>query len=332
MYKVTAAIRKAFLTGTTLLFCTPFSWVQAQSFIITKTRAPLVNAGLYKQIAIGDIVGPSGSKTEEALNLSDELSSKLFNSGAQEILDRNALEKMLSSGSKLTIGDDKTVAALKKKLNSAVLLTGRIQTKNISQEEVSSKNIVVVNGCYYSYQWKAACEMIVQVKIMDIGTGKMLYNNSVAKTSSFQTKTGCEHTAKIDPSYITSETLKNVATEIARLLVPYKENIDITFQTGTLFKNPFKKLNEAVINFKAGSFEDGLKILKAYTEDNSLKDKFKAQAYFNYGLGLFCADRYDLAKEEIKKAIALNSGDYSYEQWLAKIENERALDPTTAAR
>lgn len=169
----------------------------SQSFVFTKTRAPQINIANYKQIAIGDIVGPTGYQTEDALNLSDELSSKLFNSNAQEILDRNALEKILSSGLKLKLGDEKTVSALKNKLNSAVLLTGRIQTKNISQEEVSDKNIVVVNGCYYSYQWKASCEMIVQVKVVDVSTGKMLFNGPVTKKSSFQTKASCEHTPKL---------------------------------------------------------------------------------------------------------------------------------------
>lgn len=258
------------------------------------------------------------------------MSSKLFNSNAQEILDRNALEKILASGSKFSLGDEKTIAALKKKLNSAVLLTGRIQTKNISQEEISSKNIVVVNGCYYSYKWKAACEMTVQVKIVDISTGKMLFNSPVTKKSLFESKATCEHTQKIESSYIASETLKDVAAEITKLLVPYKEEVNIPFLTGTIFKKPFKKIDLVIINFRAGNFEDGLKILKAYTEDNSLKDKFKEQAYFNYALGLFCANQLEQAKAEMKKAISLSPGDYNYQLWYTKFDEERASDQKIA--
>jgi len=313
-----------------LVFTSYFFSAAAQSFVLTKTRAPKVNVENYKQIAIGDIAGPSGSQTEESLNLSDELSSKLFNANVQEILDRNALEKMLASHSKFTLGDEKTVAILKKKLNNAVLLTGRIQTKNISQEETSSKNIVVVNGCYYSYQWKAACEMTVQVKIVDVSTGKMLFNSPVTKKSSFQSKATCEHTQKIEPSYMASETLKDVAAEITKLLVPYKEDVNIPFLTGTLFKKPFKKIDQVIMNFRAGNFEDGLMILKAYAEDNSLKDKFKEQAYFNYALGLFCANQFAQAKTEMKKAISLSPDDFNYQLWYAKFDEEHASDQKIA--
>lgn len=328
--KLTEGLKTIFIRLIFLLFASYFFAANAQSFVLTKTRAPKVDVTNYKQIAIGDITGPSGTQTEESLNLSDELSSKLFNSNAQEILDRNALEKILSSSSKFTLGDEKTIAALRKKLNSAVLLTGRLQTKNISQEETSSKNIVVVNGCYYTYQWKASCEMTVQVKMVDISTGKMLFNGPVSKKSSFESKAGCEHTQKIESSYMAAETLKDVAAEITKLLVPYKEEVNIPFLTGTLFKKPFKKIDAVIMNFRAGNFEDGLKILKAYADDNSLKDKFKEQAYFNYALGLFCANQFEQAKAEIKKALAISPGDYNYQFWNAKFDEENKSDQKIA--
>lgn len=123
-----------------------------------------------------------------------------------------------------------------------------------------------------------------------------------------------------------------MAAEITKLLVSYKEDIHIAFQAGTLLKNPFKKIDEAAAHFRRGNTEDGLQILKVYAEDNSLKDKFKAQSHYNYGLGLFCANQYEEAKAEIKKAIALNSGDYSYEQWYAIVDKEKQLDNKIAIK
>lgn len=299
---------------------------KSQTYTCIKKRPSQVNTSAYKQIAIGDIVGAYGQKTEQSLNLSDAVASNLFKANAQEILDRNALEKIFFATSKLTVIDETTITQLKKKIKEALLVTGRIQTSSVNQQQVSQQQGIVVNGCTYMYYWKAVCNVTVQIKIVDINTGKMLFTGPVAQQSEFETKSECtSNIAKLDEVAVLQTTMDSAASKIAHLLVPYTEEIQLAFANGTLFKHPFKKINDAIADFQMTNNEAALAILKNYTQDASLKDNFKAQAHYNYGLALFINRQYEEAKNEFKTAFALQPESY-YQQWYTKMDEEKAMN------
>ena len=303
-----------------------YSSSYAQTYILVKTRPAQLNTSAYRQIAIGDIVSPSGNKSEASLNLSDAIAASLFKANAQEILDRNALEKILFTKSELTAIDEKMLVQLKKKVNSALLITGRIQTSRVTQQQVSQQQGIVVNGCSYMYYWKATCNVTVQIKIIDISTGKMLYTGPIAQESVYKSREECSPSvARLDEVAILQTTTDSAASKVAHLVVPYSEKINLVFASGNLLKHPFKKLDNALSNFEMNNNEAGLAILKNYTEDASLKDNFKAQAHYNYGLGLLITSRYEAAKEEFKDAFAIVA-DQAYQYWYSKVDEEKALD------
>lgn len=297
-----------------------------QTLNITRKRPPQLDLTNYQKIAIGDFVGATGGRTTKSMDLADAITSKLFNSGSFEIIDRNALYELLGSqrGSEIKTITESTTASLSRKINSAVIILGRIQDEKVTKEEKSQRNIIVVNGCGYNYWWHITGNITAQIKILDVKTGKMLYSNPVSQVVDFNTKSECTpYRLSDDVSDLLKETLDKLANKIMQIVVPYDEQLTIGFenQAVTVFKNPFKKLSAAISCFNANNPENGLSILKAYADDKSLKDNLKEKAMYNYGVGLFLAGQDDLGIEQIKQANAMGSPNAT--QMLELIESER---------
>lgn len=292
-------------------------------FTVNRKRPPVLNISAYQKIAVGDIVGSAGRTTERSLDLTDALTSTLFNANIQEIIDRNALETLLASQkTALKTIDEKSVTALSKKLSSAVIIIGRIQNEKIYTAEKSVRNVVVVNGCGYDYWWEITGDITVQIKIMDVKTGKLIFTNPVTKAISLTTKHECQPYKLGDTEPLLKETIGELAIEISKLIIPYDEAVSVGFDKPMLsiFKNPFKKLNAALTSFKNGNYDTGVEIMKAYADDKSLKKETAVMAAYNYGAALFIAERYDLAKEQLK--IAASMGSVSASSLMPKVEAE----------
>lgn len=307
----------------------------SQTYTLIKQRPAQLDISSYKQIAIGDIVNALGATDEKSMDLSDEISSKLLNNKDYEVLDRNALNQILSSQRNgLKLIDEKTVGELSRKLNSALLISGRIQTEKLAQKQNSENMIIVVNGCNTQYHWVVTGDITAQIKIIDIKTGKMLFAGPVSKAIRVESTRTCAPTEKFDLNPIIKKGITDLATEVTKLVTPYKEEIDIVFQTSviTVFKDPFKRLKQVVAYFTVGDFNKGIQILKEYVDDNSLKNNLKSKAHFNYGLGLFCNKQYDEAKTEIKTAITLEPYNPAYQSWYERIDKERTMDGKIAQR
>lgn len=306
----------------TLLLIAQISFGQV-TFNVNRKRPPVLNIAAYQKIAVGDIVGSAGRTTERSLDLTDALTSQLFNANAQEIIDRNALETLLASQkTALKTIDEKSVIALSKKLSSAIIIIGRIQNEKIYTAEKSVRNIIVVNGCNYGYWWEITGDITVQIKIMDVKTGKLLFSNPVTRKILVTTKHECQPYKLGDTEPLLKETIIELATEISKLIIPYDEPVSVTFDKPLLsiFKNPFKKLNAAITSFSNGNYDTGVEILKSYADDKSLKKETAIMAAYNYGAGLFIAERYDLAKEQLKIAAAM--GSVSASSLMPKVEAE----------
>ncbi len=297
----------------------------SQSIIkVTKLRPAQLDLSAYQKIAIGDITGATGAKTERALDLADALTSELFNSKSFEIIDRNAINQILSSqkGSNIQTINETTTSILAKKISSAVLIVGRIQNDKVYKEEKNVRNIIVTDGCYNSYWWELSGDITVQLKIIDIKTGQMLFSNPVVKKINVETKRECNPYKLGDLEPILRDGVKDLTREITKIFIPYGEVITLTFETPFLvLKNPFKKLTIAIQSFEANNNALGLEILKAYADDNSLKESLHAKAVYNYGVGLFINGQYDFAAEKMQEAQKL--GSLNAVQMLKRIETEK---------
>ena len=291
------------------------------SLILKKQRPPELDVSNYKQIAIGDIVGPLGNKNEQSLDLTDALTARLFNANTLEVLDRNALDNLLGSQrfKDLQVIDDQTKQVLNKKLTNAILITGRIQSQQLTQQLIYEDQGVVINGCSRKYYYLVKGDITIQLKVLDVKTGKMIFSNPVIQPIRKQTKTECQIPEKLDIDQITREGIKDLSEQIAKLVVPFEVSTTLKFREPGLFKSPFKKLDQAVSFLKLNNADPGLIILKDYTESKDVKDKVKDEAWFNYGMALLYAGKNSEAKKALQQAATLNAENMDFATELIKI-------------
>lgn len=307
------------------LYLPAISWSQNYSYVLSKSRPAQLHIEQYKQIAVGDIVGPAGAKTEKSMDFTDALTAKLFNSNKYEVVDRNALADLVKQGENGII-DEKTITALKKQLKSAMLITGRVQSSKIDQKMYSKTDILCPGNT--TYYWQVTGEEVVQLKLMDVNTGKMFYSGPVTVPIQVRSVNDCAIKNKFDVVPIQAEAFEKLTDEVVKLLIPFNEQIRINFKNPVMVmgKNPFKDLRQVVSFFEIGDFEKGNSVLKRIAEESSLKKNQQAMAHYNYALGLYCTGRYEEAKAELKKAIELNTSDFDFQVWHGHVEKEEAAE------
>jgi len=289
-----------------LLAAMPFYLLaQDPSIILTTQRPPELEVSTYRQVAIGQITGPLGSPTELSLDLTDALSSRLFAAQTLEVVDKNTLDKILGDQKykDLQVIDDATTRQLNKKLGNAILITGRMQGNTLEQKLIYEDQGVVVNGCTKKYFYQVKGNVSIQLKIFDLKSGKLIYNEPVIIEVDKQTKEDCSIPNKLDVPAITRQATKELGEQVARLIVPYEVKTVLQFSDPGLFKSPFKRLREAVGFLQMKNYEPALAIFKEYTESKDVKGKHLPLAYFNYALGLIYAGKYEEAKPMLEKAM-----------------------------
>lgn len=279
------------------------------SLTLASQRPPELDVSQYRQVAVGDIVGPLGTKTELSLDLTDALSARLFNAQTLEVVEKNILDQILDDQKfrDLQVIDEKTTRELNKKLGNALLITGRLQSDNVEQKLIYQDQSIIVNGCTRKYYYEVKGNVSIQLKIFDLKNGKLIYNDAVIKPVDKKTKEECTVPNKLDVGEITRQATKDLGEEIARLVVPYAVKTTLQFFDPGLFKSPFKKLKEAVNFLQNRNYDAGLSILKDYTEDKSLKDKHQAPALFNYGLALLYAGKYEESRKVMEQTANANA-------------------------
>lgn len=276
---------------------------------LNSQRPPELEVNRYRQVAIGDIVGPMGTTTELSLDLTDALSSRLFNAQTLEVVDKNTLDKLLGDQKfrDLQVIDEKTTKALNKKLGNALLITGRLQSNNLEQKLIYQDQSIVVNGCNRTYYYQVKGTVSIQLKIFDLKNGKLIYNDAVHQPVDKKTKEECTIPNKLDVGEITRQATKDLGEAIARLVVPYEVKTTLQFAAPGLFKSPFPKLKEAQGYLQDKNYEAGLSILKEYTEDKSVKGKYQGHALYNYGLALLYAGKYAESRKVLEEAVNANA-------------------------
>lgn len=298
------------------------------SLVLKKQRLPLLDVSIYRQVAVGDIVGPSGIKNEQSLDFTDALTSRLFNAKTLEVIDRATLDDIFGSQKRkdLQVLDEQAKQILNKKLSNAIFISGRLQSPRLEQKLIYTDQSVVINGCNRTYYYEVKGNVTVQIKILDLKTGRMIYSDAATIPVSKQTKEDCNVPQKLDIDAITRNAIKDLSDEVAKLVVPYDFTLTLQFSDPGTFKSNFKQLKDAVNLLQLNNNDAGLAILKSYTESKDIKDKLKPNAWFNYGLGLIYTGKNAEAKAAFNQCAVLNTEYAKYvAEFIRLIDDEETV-------
>jgi|GEM_PF-5755310 len=298
-----------FLTAIMLLSFGMAMNAHSQSLAYKKIAQPAVDASNYTHIAIGDIVGATGTRTQNSMNLSDELTTSLMSKGSHEILDRNVLMQLRRSGTHdAEIVDESILSSIGEQYQSAVLILGRIQSDGMNQELRKVEQSIVINGCHTQYYYETSGDFTVQLRIVDAKTAKLIHADAVSVPMVYESERACEIKGKMNEDLLMNKAIAAMREKILNVLLPYEVNEPLYFLR-PLFANPFKDTNTVAVNFETGNVQKGLEILKNHTTSSDTKEKHRYLAFYNYGTGLLADHQYQAALDNFIKAYELNPSE-----------------------
>ena len=107
-----------------------------QSLKLTVTRPAEVNLKGFEKIAIGDIEDQQGEVSSHSKDISDRITSALFESKRFEVVDRQHIGTLLKEHNLTASGlvNEKTAAEIGEFIGAAVFVFGRIQTDKYDEE------------------------------------------------------------------------------------------------------------------------------------------------------------------------------------------------------
>lgn len=312
------------LSALALLLLTQAAWAQDSPYLLryTRTRKPAFDVSQYSVIAVGDITGPTGQPTPSSMNLTDDVTTRLVNDKSHEVMDHNALKQLYTSKSAgmVNVVNENIITALAKKTQSAILLTGRIQSDKVNQSLKTNTNSSSPTCPTLSW-YESFGDFSVQIKAFDVKTAKLVYAEVIKIPMTHSTQKTCERAGRMDEEQIQREAAEAAAVRIAHMLLPYEENLRVALQKPPL-SGAFKDLKNVAAFFNNGSHDQALQMLAKHTTDPEVKEKMKPFAFYNYGLALYVDGQFAKAKEQFLQAFQLNPTESAYKIWADNMDKE----------
>jgi len=237
---------------------------------IEVTRPAEVNLKGFDKIAIGDIkpFRNHGDYQRHASDVSDEVTTVLFNSGKYEVLDREHIRGIIAEHKLGNSGfvDENTASELGQFIGAAVFLYGNIQRDEYKEETSRDDWKDKEGGRHYTNHRKGVYNLSVNFKMVDIETAKIIAIKTLTTGYQKKTKGHDEKAPKIDDKDLYRLCLTSISSQFIKLVAPYKVTVQATFQTDKLLP----EVDQAMVQFKIGEWDEGLTLLRGTTEKTGL--------------------------------------------------------------
>ena len=306
-----------------ILFFVMFCACGTQSMKIKVIRPAEVNLKKYAKVAIGDITNAKGRKDAHANDISDSITSALFETEYFEVLDRQNMQRIMDEH-KLNLSgavDADNLAELGRIIGTSALIFGRIQTDNYDEERSSSSWKDSKGKSHTTYTRKGAYTLNVSIKVVDMETARVVATKILKAAYKDRTSKTDERAPKIDKNALYASCLTSIKIQFKRLIAPYEKTVEAKFQTDSDLPETESALNQ----FKIGEWDTGISILENATLRQDLDAKVQAKAYYNLGLARTYTGQYDQGIENFKKAMMLNPKEDRYVNAVNFAKKEKAM-------
>lgn len=264
----------------------------APSMQVPVTRPAEINLRGINRIAIGEVSGPCASE------ISNLLSTKLFESGKFDVLDRANLDKIMKEHNLQLSGavDEKTAAEMGKIVGAASLVFGNVtlckyEQKNTVGNPWRDKD----GGRHQTHYVTGTAKVRATMKVVGMQTGKMLAVKTISKEAQRQNSADNEFPEAPDGDAIMSEATDATIAAFMKMIAPYTEYVTVKFA-----KNDSKvpEMEKGVEFAKRGQWNDALDQFKTATKNNPTHKG----AWFNLGLAYEYTFMFKEAESAFKEA------------------------------
>lgn len=283
----------------------------APSMMVPVTRPADINLRGINKIAIGEIRGDGGQV------VSDLLTSKLFESGKFEVVDRANLNRIMQEHS-LNLGgavDEKSAAQLGKLVGAAVLVFGNISTYKYEIKKTYDDPWVDKEGKrHQTFYVKGTAKVTASLQVVGLTTGAVLAAKTISKEMENKNSADNGWPEAPDQDATVGAAVNATVDTFLKMIAPYTEYVNVTFA-----KNDSKlpELEQGVKFAKAGQWNEAIEQFKAAT----VKDPTHQGAHYNLGLAYEYNNQFDKAEEALKTANKIESCD----KCITEISNVKRL-------
>ncbi len=311
------------LKSTLLLFSILFLFSCGTKGVMMMVMRPAeINLKGYDKIAVTQVVNKKGRVDNHSENIAEEITSRLVSSGRFDVVDRQHLKAVIEEQSLALTGmlNETSAPEIGKLLGVSALIFGRVQHDKYTEKTFSDKPHKDKKGKTHVKKHRHGKYSVnLSLKLIDVETAKILLvkNLNVQKTA--RTSAIDKTPAKIEKNPLFKQCVATIGATFIKMVAPYQIRVKASFETD----DELPKVDRAVAMFKVGEWPDGMNLLESATRKKKLKKEIRAKAFYNLGLAQTYQGQYELAIQNIKKAIDLNPKSSRYMNALRTAKNEQ---------
>lgn len=278
-------------------------------FSVPIKRPAEINLSKFNKIAIGEITGPGSA------DLSEALTTALFNSKSFEVLDRQHLDQLLKELNLNVSGlvNEESASKVGELIGSSALIFGRVSKYDYSEQIFEDKWQDKKGYNHIDYTREGIAIMDVNLQVTDLTTGKII----AIKKFSVENK-GKEISRDEKPPYINKDRLliksrEDVVNNFMRVIAPYTEYVKVTF----LDDSDVPEFEQAIRRIKIGEW------FAAQSLYNEAVNKYptNSKAHYNLGVVFEYNGVFDKAEQHLKKAYTLEEDKL----YLEELKNSKRM-------
>lgn len=274
-----------------LLFLAGCATVSTMKVPVTKPAE--INLVGIKTIAIGEIAGRNSQ------DFSDELTTRLFQSGRYEVLDRQHFSRILEEH-KLTFSglvDESSAAEIGKLLGSAALVFGRISNHAYNEEQTYKDMVDQKGKSSRMYKRNGIANVTITLQITDLRTGKIIAIRNFSEKSEKEEIEFDKEADKIDSEKLLRDTRSKILDKFMKDIAPYTVTAKVTF----LPDKKVPQLDQGIAMAKIGNWNKAIEYFKSATEAAPTNSK----AFYNLGVAYEYSYNFPQAIFALEKAYEL---------------------------
>lgn len=299
----------------------------APTMTVPVTRPAEVNLRGINKIAIGEIKGNGEQE------ITDLLTSKLFESGKFEVVDRANLDKIVKEHKINLSGaiDEKTAAKMGKLVGAAVLVFGNVSLYKTEQKNTVGQPWVDKQGYRHQSHFKTVtAKATVSLQVVGLTTGTVLAAKTISQQAEQSTSADNGWPEDPDKDIALNEAREKTVAAFIKMIAPYTDYVTVTFAPND---SKLPELERGVNFAKVGRWKDAIEQFKSATQKNPVHDG----AWYDLGLAYEYSFMFKEAEEALNEAIKIKPSSQEYFQEIGnvkrlaaerkKLETQGALGP-----
>jgi len=283
---------------------------EGQSWNQTKFVVPMqaeLSDENYRTIIIAEILNERNRVDQHTRDIYDELANRISEIDDFLLIDRQKTEALLSEfefqQSSGLVNEDH-IKKLGEFYSSGVMAFIRIQRAIEKDQVVSKSKWAEVNGCRTSKYREASFDLSVNVKLIDLQTGGIIFSKNIDALQSLRSKSyDCTTPPKFNKDELYKRSLNKFGNDFQNLFQDYDMVYTVEFQKHSKINEELKK---AITYFDIKEFETGYEIISAIPS-KSLNDKAQSSALYNLALVQLYSGKYSESLSNAKEAYILDS-------------------------